>query len=274
MILDPLLSEEEDTPYPEYRSKGSKCGLTRTSLVCREWCNIQRPKLFSCLSVRAADVHVLLEMLHHPNNAGLSAHIRDFELDLGDKKSSSSMDRVCKLLFIRLPSLRSLRITADLDANATFEPSSQSSFACLINIQRLNFTNTAFSSLSALAHMLGGMANLEVLTFSNCALVRSKGRPPTRMSLASFPKLRSVYVEGKHPRSWNPGWLFSPLLARRRGGFPEEEILGGSDAELLVLLGTSISLRSANLEPAQIKTAYDEGAGFCYWMRHRITDFV
>lgn len=236
IVLDQLFCHYDNI---DEEHKDIKSGLSRTSLVCQAWCRIQRPKLFASIWLHSTtDVRFLLDMLRRPNNGWLPAAVTEIHIVNHDSPGIST-ERCCRLLLPKFPSLAVLDYDRIGDPfNRQFGPSLQPVFVRHKNIRKLTLDSSPFQSLSVLVHVLGDMANLEVLEVSNCPEhISSSDRAPTRMFLSSFPKLRRVCHETEGDRSGKLGWLLSPLLARRCKDHPEDAASGNSDAALLILLG-------------------------------------
>lgn len=256
MVLKQLLNSTGCTPNPNSnRRRKFKSIISRTSLVCREWCRSQRPMLFADLDLRSiADLRFLLDTLRHPTNLHLSAAVAILHIR-SDGAVPISMYRCCRLLASQLPSLRQLYVRAGKGSDV-FGPSLQPFPA---RLKQLALYGTKLFSLSALVHVLGNATGLEILQLNYCHFVRSENRPPTRLRLADFPKLRQVWysAEARDNRAWRLGWLFAPLLARRCKGHPEDATSGNSDAELLVHLGTFLD--DAKSSRMQTVMRYEKG---------------
>lgn len=148
------------------------------------------------------------------------------------------MDRSFKLLNSKLVSLTSLDIRhighriSDSPRQKYPLPSLQPFLASLHQLRILCCSSTSFFSLSSLSHALAGMPALEELHITQLPWLNETERPPTRMSLSSFPRLRSI---GWHGTAM-PIWLYAPFLARHCKLLPEDVTSGNPDAKLLVLL--------------------------------------
>lgn len=254
MVLSRLLDTTEHTPQGSARDE-FKSGLSRASLVCREWSRILRPKLIEDLELRSpADVRFLLNALRRPSEGWSSTAIKQLTV-VGDTEKLISIPRSCHLLAGKLPSLRRLSIYARMRDDATFGPSMQPFFARHKDIRYLKMTGVEFYSMSTLVHVLGGMEHLEELDLPHCFLVCAEDRPPTRMSVSSFRKLRCVKCfEHFGPETC---WLFAPLLARRCEGLSDDATNNNSDAKLLILLHTSLA--DEDCEQGESLMEYDEG---------------
>lgn len=253
MIIHSLLHATESRYYDyvdDHLRKGYKSILSQTSLVCRKWCPIQRPKLFATIRLQTPeDVRFLLGILHRPKNEYLSAAVTRLHIN---STAPTSMDRTCRMLLRRLPSLATLTIATYVEPNKRlFLPSLQSSLAHHKNIKRLSFHSVTFHSLSTLVHVLADVANLEELAFVGCSRAHCDNRPPTRMSSSSFPKLRSFWCTTGFRDCWELGWLFAPLLAQRGKRHSNDATSNNSDAEMLTRFVVSCGSTMAWL--------YDEG---------------
>lgn len=255
MILHSLLNDgplEYVYRHPERRF------LSRASLVCREWCSILRPKLFARLRIEnSAQFRFLLDALRRPHNGWLPGAIKHLGIEAEDD-TCLSIDRFCRSLAGKLPSLVQLRIYPggyeDVGVSAS---SLQPFFAHHSTLRRVELTHVVFLSFSALVHTLQDMANLEELEMDTTSWDRLEDRPPTRMTLSSFPKLRFVRFSHEVPHFWMAAWLFAPLFARRCADAPGDPTTNNSDAALLSTLTRSCYQHEAF--QCDMELSYDKG---------------
>lgn len=257
MILCSLLND--GLSEYEYRRQERRF-LSRASLVCREWCSILRPKLLARLRIEtSAQLRFLLDALRRPHNEWLPGAIKHLGMVAeGETDTCLSIDRFCRSLAGKLPSLVQFRIyPGGYDDVGVSASSLQPFFAHHSTLRRLELTHVVFLSLSALVHTLQDMANLEELEMDTTSWGRLEDRPPTRMTLSSFPKLRFVRFSHEVPHFWMAAWLFAPLLARRCADAPEDPTTNNSDAALLSTLTRSCCGHEAF--QCDMELSYDKG---------------
>lgn len=239
MVLRFLLDSTEppedgrswDNQHREFRTI-----LSHTSLVCRKWGGIQRPKLFASLRLwSSSDVRILLDMLDRPQNEWLKAAVMQIELS-----TTISATRSFRMLARRLPSLCKLGVSVFYTfppAPELLSPLLQPFLMQYTSLRSMHLCKITFFSLSALTHLLGDVVTLEELFVSDVSLIHppaSDGQPPTRMPLTSFCSLQRLQCTGEDP--WMLVWLLAPLLAWRCTNPPEDATSGNSDVHLLVSL--------------------------------------
>lgn len=173
-------------------------------------------------------------MLDGQKNGWLSAAIIRLRL-----ASRISLSRFCRLLSGKLPMLCELYVGSTFgihreSPSKLFVQSSRPFLMLYDGLGIVDLGDVKFFSLSALVHILGDIANLEVLMITHLTWVHPPGaeRPPARMSLSSFRRLRRIVC----PCGWALIWLFAPLLARRCANPSEDAISRNSDIRLLSML--------------------------------------
>lgn len=250
MILHSLVDEE--LPKHVYRSvRSERRFLSRSSLVCRKWLSIQRPKLFEDLTIRnSAELRFLLNVLRQQRDGRLASEV--IYLHIMCQDVSLPLDRICRLLTGKLPAVRHI----DLALQKYQSVSAQSlRLFCTsqASLRRLEIYRVGFISFSAFFHALQDMASVEELSLRYNTWGGVEERPPTRISLAGFPNLRFVDVDGKPIHCRMSAFLFAPALARRCEVIPGRVNAHNSDSSLL-----SMIVKSCCPEKS------DEGVGLTY----------
>lgn len=265
MVLHFLLNPSDlEKTNPRYRKK-ARSSLSRTSLVCRDWCNAQRPHLFADLELRSsADAQFLCKMLRNATDGRLPAAIKSLEFRHG-----ASLIRSCRLLVGNvLPSLSLLSLSSYSTPHPEMlGPSLRPLFTRCQSLRQLELWGVRLFSISALVHLVGDMTNLEELELHDVSWVRQLDQPPSRVPLSCFRSLRRICGNISDP--WMLIWLFAPTLARRCDDPPRDIISSNSDIGLLILL--AMPFYEARRE-GHIEILYD--AGTCIFPLRRIASQV
>lgn len=240
MVLDILVSTQEHEAWiPGKLRKRYRAFLSRTSLVCRTWCRSLRPKIFAHIRLSSAsEVRILLKILRGTMGEWLLTAVTDLEL-LDDGENWIDLERSCKLLAGRLPSLRSFGYNTlqklYKNRSPTISLPSRGLLAGFTNICMFSFLGVTFLSFSSLARILGELHNLEQVALHHVGWIHqeSHSRPPA-WGLPSFCNLRYILADGV--TAWPLMSIWGPMLERRCIPALGVLVVNNPDAELLTLL--------------------------------------
>lgn len=268
MVLDILRASIHPSWEPGRHRKEYRHFLSQASLVCYKWYLSLRPEIFAHLRLSSpADIRFLLEMSR--NKGGGSVEVR--HLELFDGIGWIDLERSCKLLAGKLPSLEVLSYNALHTLPKDIPPSAQHkntprtlsilpSRASLLHfskVRTLSLLGVTFSSFSTLARVLGGLPSLQQVALHHVAWVHkeSYSRPPSRRLMPSLTRLRYMLADNVLV-VWPLISLWAPMLERRRIIIPDDPVADNTDTTLLALL---VDICSKRTSTARMVFRYEDG---------------